>query len=54
MNMNIWVDGSSNYLYEVLILKQNAQKNKLVTGKMPFFVKVPFCTPHSIYLRIGF
>ena len=26
----------------------------LVTGKTPFFVIGPFCTPHSIYLNVGF
>ena len=29
-------------------------KNKSVTGKTPFFVGGPFCTPHSIPLKIGF
>ena len=36
-------------------MKQNYQKkNKVVTGKTPFFVIGPFCTPHSICLNIGF
>ena len=35
-------------------LKQNFQKNKVVTGKTLFFVIVQFCTSHSICLNIGF
>ena len=35
-------------------VKQNFQKNKVVTGKTLFFVIVPFCTSHSICLNIGF
>ena len=41
-------------LYEVLKLKQNFLKNKVVTSKAWFFVIGPFCTPHSICLNIGF
>ena len=42
-------------LYE-RFLKWNKIKNKkkLVIGKVLFFVKSPFCIPHSIYLNIGF
>ena len=37
MNINIWVVGTSNQLFEdVIKLKQNFQKNKVVTGKSPF------------------
>ena len=43
-----------NSLWEVLKLKQNFQKNKVVNGKTPFFVIGPFCTHHSICLNIGF
>ena len=43
-----------NYLEEILILKLNFQKNEVVSGKSPFFVIGPFCTPHSICLNIGF
>ena len=32
--MGIWAVGISNQ-YEILILKQNFQKNKAVTGKTP-------------------
>ena len=39
---------------EVLKLKQKIHKNKLVTGKTPFFVAGPFCTHHFICLRIDF
>ena len=54
----IWTSGSlvhqSNSLLEVLKLEQNLQKNKVITGKIPFFVIGPFCTHHSICLNIGF
>ena len=39
---------SMNSLYEILELKQNFWKNKVVTGKTLFFVIGPFCTPCSI------
>ena len=55
--MDIWVVGTSNQInsmYEVPKLKQNFQKRKVVTDKTPFFVIGQFCTPHSIYLKIGF
>ena len=42
------------YLYEVLKLKQNFQKNKVVTGKTPFSVIGLFCSYHSICLNIGY
>ena len=45
MNMDIWV---------VLKLKQNFRKNKVVTGKTPFFLIGPFYNPLSISLNIGF
>ena len=37
-----------------LKLKQNFRKYKVVSGKTPFFVIGPFCTPHSICLNIDF
>ena len=38
-----------------LKLKQNLQKNRVVTGKTPFFEIGPFCICHSICLsNIGF
>ena len=44
--VRIWAFGSSvheiNCLYEVLKLKQNFQKNKVVTGRTAFFVIGPF------------
>ena len=43
-----------NSFLEVLKLKQNFQKNKLLTGKTPFFVIEPFCSHHFICLNIGF
>ena len=46
MNMDIWVDGTSN--------QQIFQKNKVVTAKTPFSVVGPFCTSHSICFNIGF
>ena len=54
MNMDIWVVGTLNQLFEVVALKLNFQKNKVGIGKTPFFVIGPFCTPHSIWLNIGF
>ena len=44
----------STLLYKFLKLKQNFRKNKVATGKTPFFVIDPFCTPQSICLIIGF
>ena len=43
-----------NSLWEVLILKQSFQKNKVVTVKTLFFVIGLFGTPNSICLNIGF
>ena len=55
INMDTWVAGTSNQLFkEVLKLKQNFQKNKVVTGKAPFFVIGQFSTHHSICLNAGF
>ena len=54
--MGIWVVDTTNqpFLLEDLKLKLNFQKNKVVTGKTPFFVIGPFCSHHFIYLNIGF
>ena len=41
-------------LQEVLKLKQNFQKYKLVTGKTPVFVIGLFCSHYSICLNIVF
>ena len=55
MNMDIWVVGTLNQLFvRVPKLKQIFQKNKVVTGKAPFFAIGPFCTHHSICLNTGF
>ena len=35
-------------------MKENSQKNKVVTGRTPFFVIGPFCTHYSICLNIVF
>ena len=43
-----------NSFKEVLKVEQIFQKNKVVTGKTPFFVIGPFCSRHSICLNIGF
>ena len=43
-----------NSVYEVLKLKQNLQKNKVVTSKTLFFVTGPFFTHQSICYNIGF
>ena len=52
-NMGIWVVGTTNQLF-VLKLKQNFQKNKVVTGKTPFFLRGPLCSDCFICLNIGF
>ena len=56
MSTDIWVVGTLNQLFkkEVLKLKQNPQKNKVVTDKTPFFVIGPFGGHHSICLSIDF
>ena len=41
-------------LHDVLKLKQNFQKNELVTGKTLFFVIGQFCCYHSVCPNIGF
>ena len=55
--VRIWGFGSLvhqiNSLEEILKLKQNFQKNKVVTGKTPFFAIGPFCTHHSICLTLA-
>ena len=53
-NMGVGAVGALSYSKEVLKLKQNFQKNKVVTGKTPFSVIGPFCSYHSICLNIGF
>ena len=56
--VQIWAFGflvqQINSLWEVLKLKQNFRKNKVVTGKTPLFVLGLFCSHHSICLNIGF
>ena len=56
--IRIWTFGKLvhqiNSLKEVLKLKQNFQKNTVVTGKTPFFLIGPLFTHHSICLNIGF
>ena len=45
--MDIWVVGTSNQFFiEVLKLKQNFQKNKVVTGKTPFISVFIELYPH--------
>ena len=39
--------------YVLYVLKLSFQKIEVVGGKSPFFVLGP-CTPHEIYLNIGF
>ena len=55
--VQIWAFGllvqQINSLYEVLKLKQNFQKNKVVTGKTLFFLIGPLCSHHFICLNIG-
>ena len=55
MDMDIWVVAISNQLFmRGSYTKQKLYKNKVVTGKTPFFVIVQFCTLYSICLNIGF
>ena len=55
MNMNIWTFATLNQLLqEVLKLKLNLPKNEAVSGKNPIFMIDPFCTRHSICLKIGY
>ena len=35
-------------------MKQNFQKNKVVTGQTPFFVTGSFCTTHCVILTSNF
>ena len=52
--MDIWVAGTSNQLVIRGFETQKTQKNKVVTGKTPFFVIDPFSTPDTFCLNIGF
>ena len=55
MDMDTWVVAISNQLFmRGSYTKQKFYKNKVVTGKTPFFVIVQFCTLYSICLNIGF
>ena len=55
MDMDIWVVAISNQVFmRGSYTKQKFYKNKVVTGKTPFFVIVQFCTLYSICLNIGF
>ena len=51
--MEPWVTSTLNKLFTkgFIILKLNFQKNKVVSGKTPHFVKDPSCTLHSICLN---
>ena len=60
-NMGIWIIENPkwyvlvqyiNFLWEVLKLKQDFQKNKIVTRETSFFVIGPFCSHHSNCLNI--
>ena len=53
--MGIWVIGALTQLFTIdSLLKLDFQKNELVSRKILFFVIDPFCTPHLIFLNIGF
>ena len=56
--VRIWAFGSLvhqiNSLEEVIKLKQNLQKNKVVTCKTLFSLIGPLCTHYFICLNIGF
>ena len=47
--MDIWLFGRLNQLFiKNFILELNFQKNKVVSGKTPFFVRGQFFTPHTL------
>ena len=54
INTGIWVVGTSNQFFIRGFQTVKKIKKEEVTGKTPFFVKGPFCTPRSIWLNIGF
>ena len=55
MNMDIWVVGASNKRFiRGSSTEAKFQKNKVVTGKAPFFAVDRFCTLDSICLNIAF
>ena len=55
MNMGIWVAVTSNQLFlRCSYTELKFSKNKVVTAKTPFFAIGSLCTPHSVYLNIGF
>ena len=53
-NMDIWVVGTTNQLLRGSLIETKFEKNKVVSGKTPFFLIVPFCTHHSICLNFFF
>ena len=57
MNMDVGAVGTLNQLFirgSLTEAKLSKKNNKVVTGKSPFFMIVPFCIYHSIYHSIGF
>ena len=53
-NMDIWVVGTSNWLFLRGSKTGTNFTKKVVTGKTSLFVIDPFCSWHSICLNIGF
>ena len=51
--MEIWVAGTSNQLFIQGFKTEINSKNRVVTGKTPFFAINPFCTPNYFCLNIG-
>ena len=55
MDMYIWEIGMLNQLFIRDSYSQfKFPKNEVISGKSPFLVIGPFCTPHSICQNIGF
>ena len=55
MNMRIWIVGTVNQLLIIVSYTEiKSSKNEVVSGKSPFFVISPFCTPCLTYRNIGF
>lgn len=52
--MIIWVVCTLNKFLFIQSNKSTFQKkSKVASGKTPFFLKVSFCNPHSMYLNIS-
>ena len=57
-NTNIWLIGTLSQMFFTGFYAQTSfqikKTNKVVSGKTPFFVIGPFCTPDSVCINTGF